>query len=96
LPDAIWPGGKKEIGHKKSLNVSSGFFFEYGDEEGIDSLCSPCGQFGRGTSELSNRLKPVVEPGQGFSPFLVGNMHKKSLNVSSGSFFKYGGEEGIT
>ncbi|KGT90506.1 hypothetical protein NG99_17660, partial [Erwinia typographi] len=64
---------------KKSLNVSSDFLFKNGGEGGIDSLCSPFGQFVRRASDLSNRLKPVVDPRRGFSPTLYGAICKKKV-----------------
>ena len=80
---------------KKSLNASSGFLFEDGGERGIDSLRSPCGQpvALRWSVQLA---APVVEPRRVFSSPLSEVQHaKKSLNVSSGFLFKYGGERGI-
>ncbi|PQV89208.1 hypothetical protein CDT87_06425, partial [Cronobacter sakazakii] len=51
------------------MRVSSGFFFEYGGEGGIDSArrASPCGQSARVARRLSPWLRPWANPGRGFS-----------------------------
>ncbi len=72
-------------------------FFKYGGE-GIDSLCSPCGQPVRYALSLSNWLSPVVDPVGASYPrsglLIPGgwcNMQKKPA-FSCELFFKYGGE----
>jgi len=79
---------------KKSLNVSSDSSSKYGGERGIDSRCSPCGQRRRrrcptGCRRLSNPVGASHPPPQRC------RRQKKSLNVSSDSSSKDGGERGI-
>ncbi|WP_436894237.1 hypothetical protein, partial [Siccibacter turicensis] len=62
---------------KKSLNASSGFFFEDGGERGIDSLRSPCGQSISQARWLVQLAAPVVEPRRGFSSPLSEVQHAK-------------------
>jgi hypothetical protein len=51
---------------QKSLNVSSGFFVEYGGEGGIDSLRSPCGLplAVQNAGVLSNPVEGSYPPGR--------------------------------
>jgi hypothetical protein len=79
---------------KKSLNVSSDFFFEYGGEVGLDSQAHPTG----GTSAVQNvsALRAILSnPVEASHPSQCGEYAKKSLNVSSDFFFEYGGEVGL-
>ncbi len=79
---------------KKSLNVSSDFFFEYGGEVGLDSQAHPAG----GLSAVQNvsAMRAILSnPVEDSHPSQCGNMQKKSLNVSSDFFFEYGGEGGV-